>query len=276
MFYTLINIRLSDVFVGDALMEHIGCTVSKNSSYPIAVGPPEASMSFVNVHNCAYAHILAMRTMLAERVSEGGKPVADWNGKVAGTAMFVSDFDMNFCDLYQILTSGDRQTLTECGGTVATLSELTSEAALHAVELQLATAGSYRMRISKWFLEFMVYVVEELLESCIYLLFGNTNSISLANRPLYRFLNQYMRQHPVTGLSNGVVESCGQLTCVATSARDMIGYHIDSPNHQASAPVGRKMKGGKTLMKQSPVRLLSKEESVLQTQYFHIHQSFLL
>jgi hypothetical protein len=269
MFYILINIRLSDVFVGDALMEHIGCTVSKNSSYPIAVGPPEASMSFVNVHNCAYAHILAMRTMVAERASEGGKPVADWNGKVAGTAMFVSDFDMNFCDLYQILTSVDRQTLTECG----TLSELTSEAALHAVKLQLATAGSYKMRISKWFLEFMVYVVEDLLESCIYLLFGNTNSISLANRPLYRFLNQYVRQHPVTGLSNGVVESCGQLTCVATSARDMIGY---SPNHQASARVGRKIKGGKTMMKQSPVRLLSKEESVLQTQYFYIHQSCLL
>lgn len=307
-------LRPAHIFgAGDALMQHVGAMVSKDSSYPIAIGPPTASMSFVSAHNCAYAHILAMRGMVQEYNDDIDKPVADWNGKVAGSVAFISDFDMNFCDFYQILTSHnsgidnaycDNDCYISINRTVCS-KQVT---AMNVIDEDLAVPGVFRMRVSTWFLELLVYFIEEIFESLIYFLFGNTNAnvcahsygsgdaetdsdadLTATTSLLSRFLNRFVRQHPVTGITSSMVEACGQLTCVSTRAREMIGYGVGDKgafsavgNHTGSHNSGKRIKGAKVKAtkasiqqktKGSPVQMQTKQEAILQCQIYHMHKT---
>jgi len=252
-------------------MDTIGATVSKDNAFATAIGPPSASMSFVSASNCAYAHILAMRAMISEHEREGGQPVADWNNKVAGTATFISDFDANFCDLYQTLTS-----------------RYTGNSHSNGIPTDIAS-GVYYTRVSTWVLEIIVYIVEEIWESLIYFLFGNTNHSSSSKNAFYEFINRNIRQHPVTGITSSMAEACGQLTCVCEKAKHTIGYTISNMPPSVStcsnvgksissagsgtgagtgAGTGRRSNRNRNTSKKmdiSPVRLQTKEEAIKST-----------
>ena len=74
------------------------------SRHPIALGPASATMSFVYVENVARAHLLAALALIREtkRIDKGEG--GEHEGHVlAGTALFVNDFDTNFTDMYRTL-----------------------------------------------------------------------------------------------------------------------------------------------------------------------------
>ena len=72
---------------GDPILGHVLAS-------PVGLGNKDSSMSFVYVQNCAYAHILAALSLLKECEKDF------FLAKISGSAMFVTDFNMNFSDAY--------------------------------------------------------------------------------------------------------------------------------------------------------------------------------
>lgn len=183
---------------GDPILSYV---LSSN----IGLGSASSRMSFVYVQNCALAHILAALMLIKE--VEGN---ADGQ-QIRGNAFFITDFDENFSDLYNL-----------CGG----------------------RACRVKCHIP-WWLVLIIVILSEWIDCISHCFFGRS------------------LQHPVTGVSRGLLEACDQLTASSTKAREVLHYG----NNKRIKEELSKLCGSCVLKEMDP--MISREQAILRTQHYH-------
>lgn len=170
------------------------------SKYPVALGGPEARMTFTYVENCARAHILAAQQLIGESYAQPKCALS----YLAGKPVFICDFDTNFADTYRLL-----------GG-----------------------QGPVALRVPTP-LAVLLVMVAETLEKLFFYVFG-----------------VQIITHPVTGVTNAMLESCGMHTAKSKYAAPLLQYKVDMSSNSASVDSAR------------ATGLVSRDEAIRRTIFY--------
>lgn len=173
---------------------------------PIAIGPRTARMSFSYVENCARAHILAAEKLIKESsfmVSSNSFSTtkqSDNNNK-SGQEVVINRKD------------GGNDNNNILSGKVIFICDFDTNFA--DTYRMLGGHGPIKIRIPTLVVKMIVYIAE-MMESLFYKCFG----IQIIT-------------HPITGISNAMLEACGNHTAHSHLAAKLIGY-TPFINHQSS------------------------------------------